>query len=101
MCEKLNQPKTEFCKSRLLSHDNMRGLIKLFRWDALPNPDVSPGKSEAGLTALFSEIRSTVDTEAQIVKAVFPNPPMVMQVFLQRVFAQSVRSFEQCPQSLG
>jgi len=25
------------------------------------------------------------------VKAVFPNPPMVMQVFLQRVFAQSVK----------
>lgn len=40
---------------------------------------------------LFSEIRATVDTEAQIVKAVFPNPPVVMQVFLQRVFAQSVR----------
>jgi hypothetical protein len=33
-----------------------------------------------------------VDTEAQIVKAVFPNPSIVMQVFLQRVFAQSVRN---------
>lgn len=32
-----------------------------------------------------------MDTESQIVKAVFPNPPVVMQVFLQRVFAQSVR----------
>ena len=32
----------------------------------------------------------TVDQEAQIVKAVFPHPPVVMQVFLQRVFAQSV-----------
>lgn len=40
---------------------------------------------------LFTEIRSTVETEAQIVKAVFPNPSVVMQVFLQRVFAQSVR----------
>ena len=28
--------------------------------------------------------------EAQIVQAVFPNPSLVMQVFLQRVFAQSV-----------
>ena len=45
---------------------------------------------EVGLTELFSEIRATVDTEAQIVKAVFPNPSIVMQVFLQRVFAQSV-----------
>ena len=43
------------------------------------------------MTELFSEIRATVDTEAQIVKAVFPNPSVVMQVFLQRVFAQSVR----------
>jgi hypothetical protein len=39
---------------------------------------------------LFVEIRSTVGQEAQIVQAVFPNPPFVMQVFLQRVFAQSV-----------
>jgi hypothetical protein len=56
----------------------------------LPDPDTSPPKSEAGLAELFAEIRATVDTEAQIVKAVFPNPPVVMQVFLQRVFAQSV-----------
>lgn len=40
--------------------------------------------------ALFTEIRSTVGQEAQIVQAVFPNPSLVMQVFLQRVFAQSV-----------
>ncbi|KIY74226.1 exocyst complex component Sec10 [Cylindrobasidium torrendii FP15055 ss-10] len=60
-------------------------------WNALPDPDTTPPKSEVGLTALFTEIRSTVDTEAQIVKAVFPNPPVVMQVFLQRVFAQSIQ----------
>ena len=58
----------------------------------MPDPDASPPKTEVGLTELFSEIRATVDTEAQIVKAVFPNPPVVMQVFLQRVFAQSVRN---------
>jgi len=40
---------------------------------------------------LFGEIRATVARESQIVQAVFPNPPFVMQVFLQRVFAQSVR----------
>lgn len=60
------------------------------RWKALPDPDAGAPKTEAGLTELFVEIRATVDTEAQIVKAVFPNPPVVMQVFLQRVFAQSV-----------
>jgi len=66
---------------------------KLYRWSALPDPDNSPPKSETGLLDLFAEIRSTVDQEAQIVKFVFPNPPFVMQVFLQRVFAQFVRVF--------
>lgn len=56
----------------------------------IPDPDVLHPKAESGLTKLFAEIRTTVDTESQIVKAVFPNPPVVIQVFLQRVFAQSV-----------
>ncbi|KAF5387631.1 hypothetical protein D9615_000574 [Tricholomella constricta] len=60
-------------------------------WDLLPDPNSSPPKSEQGLSELFVEIRSTVETEAQIVKAVFPNPSVVMQVFLQRVFAQSIQ----------
>ncbi|KAG6821543.1 hypothetical protein H0H93_000052 [Arthromyces matolae] len=60
-------------------------------WNILPDPDASPPKAEQGLTELFAEIRSTVETEAQIVKAVFPNPSVVMQVFLQRVFAQSIQ----------
>ncbi|KAJ6490374.1 exocyst complex protein [Mycena vitilis] len=60
-------------------------------WKNLPDPDASSPRSETGLTELFVEIRATVDTEAQIVKAVFPNPPVVMQVFLQRVFAQSIQ----------
>lgn len=33
----------------------------------------------------------TVGQEAQIITAVFPSPAVVMQVFLQRVFAQVVR----------
>ncbi|PPR04032.1 hypothetical protein CVT24_010607, partial [Panaeolus cyanescens] len=60
-------------------------------WNSLPDPNTTPPKNELGLKELFTEIRGTVDTEAQIVKAVFPNPPVVMQVFLQRVFAQSIQ----------
>ncbi|KIY49405.1 exocyst complex protein [Fistulina hepatica ATCC 64428] len=60
-------------------------------WETIHDPDESSPKTEKGLTELFSEIRSTVETETQIVKAVFPNPPVVMQVFLQRVFAQSIQ----------
>ncbi|KAK0468124.1 exocyst complex protein [Desarmillaria tabescens] len=68
-----------------------KGADDVILWNTLPDPDATPPKSEVGLTELFSEIRATVDTEAQIVKAVFPNPPVVMQVFLQRVFAQSIQ----------
>ncbi|KAK7060456.1 Exocyst complex component 5 [Paramarasmius palmivorus] len=60
-------------------------------WKTIPDPDASPPKTEKGLTDLFVEIRATVDTETHIVKAVFPNPPVVMQVFLQRIFAQSIQ----------
>ncbi|KAI0796881.1 exocyst complex protein [Abortiporus biennis] len=60
-------------------------------WEALPDPDASPPTNEPGLQELFEEIRATVGQEAQIVQAVFPNPPFVMQVFLQRVFAQSIQ----------
>lgn len=62
-------------------------------WNLLGDPDASPPKTELGLAELFAEIRATVDTETQIVKAVFPNPPVVMQVFLQRVFAQSIQQY--------
>ncbi|KAI1786648.1 exocyst complex component Sec10 [Ganoderma leucocontextum] len=60
-------------------------------WVAIADPDATPPSSEQGLQELFQEIRTTVGQEAQIVQAVFPNPAYVMQVFLQRVFAQSVQ----------
>ncbi len=60
------------------------------RWRSLADPSTIPPKTESSLTELLLEIRATVGQEAQIVQAVFPNPALVMQVFLQRVFAQSV-----------
>lgn len=62
----------------------------MISWEHLPDPDASLPTAESGLQELFEEIRATVGQEVQIVQAVFPNPPYVMQVFLQRVFAQSV-----------
>jgi len=61
------------------------------RWKTIGDPDIPAPRSEPGMAALFKEIRSTVSQEAQIVKAVFPDPAAVLQVFLQRVFAQVVR----------
>jgi hypothetical protein len=59
-------------------------------WNELPDRDAMPPTSESGLTALFREIRVTVEQEAQIIQAVFPMKEEVMKVFLQRVFAQVV-----------
>ncbi|BGP22067.1 Exocyst complex component 5 [Rhodotorula toruloides] len=69
------------------------GLVDGAIWDLLPDPDVKAPKSAPGLTSLYDEIRVTVGQEAQIVTAVFPNPAIVMQVFLQRVFAQVIQGY--------
>ena len=66
-------------------------LVLTTRWKTIGDPDTPAPKSEPGMAALVKEIRSTVSQEAQIVKAVFPDPAAVLQVFLQRVFAQVVR----------
>ena len=60
------------------------------RWESLPDPDAPAPRAVSGLSLLYDEIRVTVDQEGRIITAVFPNPPVVMQVFLQRVFAQVV-----------
>ena len=68
----------------------MADWIATYSWATIGDPDAAPPTVEPGLEALFKEIRVTVSQEAQIVKAVFPNPSAVLQVFLQRVFAQVV-----------
>lgn len=60
-------------------------------WKALSNPHVPSPKTEPTLAALYDEIRLTVKDEAQIIQAVFPQPQVVMRVFLQRVFAQVIQ----------
>ncbi|GAA5978973.1 hypothetical protein JCM10908_002753 [Rhodotorula pacifica] len=69
------------------------GLVGGAIWESLPDPNSPAPKSEPGLTSLYDEIRITVGQEAQIVTAVFPHPATVMQVFLQRVFAQVVQGY--------
>ncbi|PWN95393.1 exocyst complex component Sec10, partial [Tilletiopsis washingtonensis] len=62
-------------------------------WKSLTDPDAPPPRTEKGLDELFTEIRQTVEIEAQIIGAVFPSPLLVMTTFLQRVFAQSVQAY--------
>lgn len=63
-----------------------------YRWTDINDPGKSAPDREPGLDALFEEIRVTVSQEAQIIQAVFPEKEEVMKVFLQRVFAQVVRT---------
>ncbi|RUS21835.1 exocyst complex component Sec10-like protein [Endogone sp. FLAS-F59071] len=58
----------------------------------LSNPLRAPPDVDTSLLKLYDEIRMTVRREAEIIAAVFPDPGAVMQVFLQRVFAQSIQS---------
>lgn len=62
-------------------------------WRTVYDRDAMPPRQEPVLDGLFQEIRRTVELEAQIIAAVFPSPLLVMQTFLQRVFAQSVQGF--------
>lgn len=73
-----------------LIHGQNTADVSRFSWATIGDPDSPPPTSEPGMIALVREIKVTVSQEAQIVKAVFPNPIAVMQVFLQRVFAQVV-----------
>lgn len=61
-------------------------------WERLTDPDEVAPRSEPALSALYRDIREQISQEAQIIEAVFPQPVVVMQVFLQRVFAQVVQS---------
>lgn len=56
----------------------------------LSNPNLVPPEVDTSLVKLYDDIRITVRREAGIISSVFPQPATVMQVLLQRIFAQSV-----------
>nr|CAG8570941.1 11534_t:CDS:10 [Entrophospora candida] len=62
-------------------------------WDDLPNPRIPPPPIDQGLIVFYEEIKNTVIKEAININAVFPNPIGVMQVFLQRIFAQLIQTY--------
>ncbi|KAG2203235.1 hypothetical protein INT46_000425 [Mucor plumbeus] len=57
----------------------------------LSNPNLLPPEVDTSLVKLYDDIRITVRREAGIISSVFPQPATVMQVFLQRIFAQSIQ----------
>ncbi|KND04859.1 uncharacterized protein SPPG_00558 [Spizellomyces punctatus DAOM BR117] len=52
-----------------------------------------PTKADLGLVRLCNEIRQTCAQEWEVIRAVFPNAPVVMQQFIQRIFAQSIQTY--------
>ncbi|CAO3578914.1 unnamed protein product [Absidia cylindrospora] len=58
---------------------------------ALSNPFIPPPEVDTSLVNLYDDIRITVRREVEIISAVFPQPAVVIQVFLQRIFAQSIQ----------
>nr|XP_019008637.1 exocyst complex component protein [Kwoniella pini CBS 10737]OCF47418.1 exocyst complex component protein [Kwoniella pini CBS 10737] len=87
----VNQHDFFISKDRLLEEAVRLDTSPLYSWTTIGDPDAPPPITEPGMEALLKEIRVTVSQEAQIVKAVFPNPSAVFQVFLQRVFAQVIQ----------
>ncbi|KAL4211157.1 exocyst complex component Sec10 [Rhizopus microsporus] len=58
----------------------------------LSNSNVPPPEVDTSLVKLYDDIRITVRREAGIISSVFPQPATVMQVLLQRIFAQSIQN---------
>ena len=69
--------------------------------DKLSDPDLDPPGAEPGLVNLCNEIRSIVVQEALIIGEVFPHPSTVIQVFLQRIFLQSIEGRLESVMQLG
>lgn len=82
------------CECRTTFSALRRALLTLLcsSWDSLPDPDAPAPHSEPSLSALYDEIRVTVNQEGKIITAVFPSPSVVMQSFLQRIFAQVIQA---------
>jgi hypothetical protein len=61
-----------------------------YRLEKLSDPDAEPLGPEPSLLNLCDEILAIVQDEGAIIGDVFPHPSTVIQVFLQRIFQQSV-----------
>jgi hypothetical protein len=61
-----------------------------YRLEKLSDPDAEPLGPEPSLLNLCDEILAIVQDEGAIIGDVFPHPGTVIQVFLQRIFQQSV-----------
>lgn len=61
-------------------------------WAKLSDPDGDSLELENAMQILVDEIKQVIVTEMEIIKKVFRNSVAILKVFLQRVFAQKVRT---------
>jgi exocyst complex component 5 len=59
-------------------------------WDRIADPDAEPPGVEPGLQALIDEVKITAQQESWVIKRAFPVPEEILNIFLQRIFQQSV-----------
>ena len=71
------------------------------RLEKLSDPDADPPGAEPGLLNQCDEVRTIVKQEASIIGDIFPHPSTVIQVFLQRIFQQSVSFLLATPKLTG
>jgi exocyst complex component 5 len=59
-------------------------------WDRIADPDAEPPGVEPGLQAVIDEVKITMQQESWVIKRAFPVPEEILNIFLQRIFQQSV-----------
>lgn len=75
-------------------HENLKDQDLLSQdeiWQNLADPDCEDSTLEPQFAKLIDGIRSTCAQESKLIAKVFPKPQAVLQVFLRRVFAQSIQ----------
>jgi len=60
------------------------------RWDRIADPDAEAPGVEPGLQALCDEVKITAQNESYTIKRGFPVPDEILNIFIQRLFQQSV-----------
>lgn len=79
-----------FIRRENIESEDLLGSDEL--WQVLPDPDADPPGLEPTLISLFREIKRCVKDEFLVINQIFPDPVTVKNLFLQRIFAQSIQS---------
>jgi hypothetical protein len=74
-------------RSQIFAED----IVETETWDRIADPDADPPGVEPGLQAIIDEVKITVQQESWVMKRAFPVPDEILNIFLQRIFQQSIQ----------